>query len=183
MMKIKTLLFLAIVLNSCSNKTSFVDTFDCELETFPNLERIEDVKKIFSVYYPDHWKTNFYYDNQQSSIFSADTTKQLKETTLIDITHVSNKIVFDSIFFKKFNSNLSKLQLTETNTNKIVFKGKPSFYSEAEGVNNNFNYSVSNLFIRLDEKNYIHAKIEVYGENFIKERFCKGINLLDKIIF
>ena len=50
-------------------------------------------------------------------------------------------------------------------------------------INNNFNYSVSNLFIRLDEKNYIHAKIEVYGENFIKERICKGINLLDKIIF
>lgn len=182
-MKFKILLLLVIVFNSCSKKTEFISVFNCEVETFSNLERIEDVKNLFSVYYPDHWKTNFYYDTNQSSIFTADTTKQLKETTLLDITHISNKIVFDSIFLKKFKSNLSEQYLTEISASKIIFKEKPSFYSEAKGINNNFNYYVFNLFIKLDENNYIHSKIEIYGDALKEERICKGINLLEKTIF
>ena len=182
-MKFKILLLLVIVFNSCSKKPQFIRVFNCELETFSNLERIEDVKNLFSVYYPDHWKTNFYYDNNQSSIFTADTTKQLKETILLDITHIANKIVFDSNFLKKFESNLSEQQLTEISANKIIFKEKPSFYSEARGMNNNFNYYVFNLFIKLDENNYIHSKIEIYGDALKEERICKGINLLEKTIF
>ena len=41
------------------------------------------------------------------------TTKQLKETMLLDITHIASELVFDSNFIKKFNSNLKKQQLTE----------------------------------------------------------------------
>ena len=182
-MKFKTLLLFIIVFNSCSKKSEFIKGFNCDVETFSNLERIEDVKNLFSVYYPDHWKTNFYYDNNQSSIFTADTTKQLKETILLDITHIASKIAFDSNFLKKIESNLSEQQLTEISANKIIFKEKPSFYSEAKGMNNNFNYYVFNLFIKLDENNYIHSKIEIYGDALKEERICKGINLLEKTIF
>ena len=181
-MKFKILLLLVIVFNSCSKKSQFIRVFNCEVETFSNLERIEDVKNLFSVYYPDHWKTNFYYDNNQSSIFTADTTKQLKETINF-LTSPFFLYFFDSKFLKKFESNLSELQLTEISANKIIFKEKPSFYSEAKGMNNNFNYYVFNLFIKLDENNYIHSKIEIYGDALKEERICKGINLLEKTIF
>jgi len=50
-------------------------------------------------------------------------------------------------------------------------------------MNNNFKYYVFNLFIKLDENNYIHSKIEVYGDVMREERICKGINLLEKTIF
>ena len=50
-------------------------------------------------------------------------------------------------------------------------------------MNNNFNYYVFNLFIKLDENNYIHSKIEIYGDALKEERICKGINLLEKTIF
>ena len=182
-MKFKILLLLVIVFNSCSKKPEYTMVFNCELETFSNLERIEDVKNLFSVYYPNNWKTNFYYDNNQSSIFTADTTKQLKETILLDITHIASKIAFDSNFLKKIESNLSEQQLTEISANKIIFKEKPYFYSEARGMNNNFNYYVFNLFIKLDENNYIHSKIEIYGDALKEKRICKGINLLEKTIF
>jgi len=172
-----------IVLSSCSKKTQFINEFDCEVVAFQNLERIEDVKKLFSVYYPDSWKTNLYYDKNQSSIYTADTTKQLKETMLLDITHISSELVFDSNFIRKFNSNLKQQQLTEISSNKILFIDKPTFYSEAKGVKNKFRYSVLNLFIKLDEKNYIHSTIEVYGDSLRRKRICKGINLLEKTIF
>jgi hypothetical protein len=182
-MKYKFFFLIIIVLSSCSKKTQFINGFDCEVVAFQNLERIEDVKKLFSVYYPDSWKTNLYYDKNQSSIYTADTTKQLKETMLLDITHISSELVFDSNFIRKFNSNLKQQQLTEINSNKILFRDKPTFYSEAKGVKNKFRYSVLNLFIKLDEKNYIHSTIEVYGDSLRRKRICKGINLLEKTIF
>ena len=182
-MKYKFFFLIIIVLSSCSKKTQFINEFDCEVVAFQNLERIEDVKKLFSVYYPDSWKTNLYYYKNQSSIYTADTTKQLKETMLLDITHISSELVFDSNFIRKFNSNLKQQQLTEINSNKILFRDKPTFYSEAKGVKNNFRYSVLNLFIKLDEKNYIHSTIEVYGDSLRRKRICKGINLLEKTIF
>jgi hypothetical protein len=182
-MKYNFFFLIIIVLSSCSKKTQFINEFDCEVVAFQNLERIEDVKKLFSVYYPDSWKTNLYYDKNQSSIYTADTTKQLKETMLLDITHISSELVFDSNFIRKFNSNLKQQQLTEINSNKILFRDKPTFYSEAKGVKNNFRYSVLNLFIKLDEKNYIHSTIEVYGDSLRRKRICKGINLLEKTIF
>jgi len=182
-MKYNFFFLIIIVLSSCSKKTQFINEFDCEVVAFHNLERIEDVKKLFSVYYPDSWKTNLYYDKNQSSIYTADTTKQLKETMLLDITHISSELVFDSNFIRKFNSNLKQQQLTEINSNKILFRDKPTFYSEATGVKNKFRYSVLNLFIKLDEKNYIHSTIEVYGDSLRRKRICKGINLLEKTIF
>ena len=182
-MKYKFFFLIIIVLSSCSKKTQFINEFDCEVVAFQNLERIEDVKKLFSVYYPDSWKTNLYYDKNQSSIYTADTTKQLKETMLLDITHISSELVFDSNFIRKFNSNLKQQELTEINSNKILFRDKPTFYSEAKGVKNKFRYSVLNLFIKLDEKNYIHSTIEVYGDSLRRKRICKGINLLEKTIF
>jgi len=182
-MKYNFFFLIIIVLSSCSKKTQFINEFDCEVVAFQNLERIEDVKKLFSVYYPDSWKTNLYYDKNQSSIYTADTTKQLKETMLLDITHISSELVFDSNFIRKFNSNLKQQQLTVINSNKILFSDKPTFYSEAKGVKNKFRYSVLNLFIKLDEKNYIHSTIEVYGDSLRRKRICKGINLLEKTIF
>jgi hypothetical protein len=182
-MKYNFFFLIIIVLSSCSKKTQFINEFDCEVVAFQNLERIEDVKNFFSVYYPDSWKTNLYYDKNQSSIYTADTTKQLKETMLLDITHISSELVFDSNFIRKFNSNLKQQQLTVINSNKILFSDKPTFYSEAKGVKNKFRYSVLNLFIKLDEKNYIHSTIEVYGDSLRRKRICKGINLLEKTIF
>ena len=115
--------------------------------------------------------------------FTADTTKQLKETMLLDITHISSELVFDSNFIRKFNSNLKQQQLTEISSNQILFRDKPTFYSEAKGFKNKFKYSVLNLFIKLNEKNYIHSTIEVYGDSLRRKRICKGINLLEKAIF
>ena len=55
-MKCKFFFIIIIALSSCSKKTQFINEFDCEVAVFQNLERIEDVKKLFSVYYPNSWK-------------------------------------------------------------------------------------------------------------------------------
>ena len=182
-MKYKFFFLIIIVLSSCSKKTQFINEFDCEVVAFQNLERIEDVKKLFSVYYPDSWKTNLYYDKNQSSIYTADTTKQLTETMLLDITHVSNTLKLDTDFITTFKTSLSNQQLIETTSKEISFQDKETYYSNAIGKKGNYAYQISNLFIKINENNYIHSKIEVYGDSLVNQRICNGINLIEKITY
>ena len=68
------------------------------LKSFKQLEKLRDLKKLFSIELPKTWNTNFYYDSLQSSIYTADTTKQLTETLLLDITIIKQNIKFDNAF-------------------------------------------------------------------------------------
>ena len=92
------LLFIVCLgLLKCTNQSKVNQSFHCKTSRFEQLEKLRDVKKLFSIELPKTWNTNFYYDTLQSSIYTADTTKQLTETFgyryLPDAT---KKIVFHS---------------------------------------------------------------------------------------
>ncbi len=179
----KKILILLIVatLTSCSYKSKISKDLDCKTTSYHNLEVIKDFKENFTVQFPDNWKTNLYYDNNQSSIYSADTTKQLTETFLVDITQVSTKLELDTDFMQKFKTSLLNGQLVETTSYETKFQGKETYYSRALGKKNNYTYEVCNLFIKTGENNYIHAKAEVYGDSLINERICNAMSLIEKI--
>jgi len=179
MKKITLILFVSILF-SCNSKSELYKELNCKSTPFSNLESIEDVKKLFTVQFPDNWKTNLYYDKSQSSIYTADTTKQLTETMLLDITHVSNTLRLNTDFIKKFKQNLVNQKLVETVSGERTFKNKEAYYSNAFGKKNGFDYQIMNLFIKINEKNYLHSKIEVYGDSLVNQRICNGLSLLEK---
>lgn len=78
-------LLTSLLLMSCQDKSEISQEFNCQKVSFNNLEIVEDVKDLFSLEIPKDWKTNLYQDEVQSSVFTADTTKQLTETVLLDI--------------------------------------------------------------------------------------------------
>jgi len=180
-MKKKFVFLTFIIIASCNSKSKISKDLDCQPESYSNIETVEDVKKLFTVKFPDHWKTNLYYDNNQSSIYTADTTKQLTETILLDITHVSNELKLDSDFIQKFKTSLKDLKLVKTTSFKLNFQEKESYFSKAIGKKRKFAYEICNLFIKINANNYIHAKAEVYGDSLINERLCNAISLLEKI--
>lgn len=167
-------------ISSCNSKSDLLKDVNCTSDHFFNLEKIEDFKKLFIVQFPDTWKTNLYYDKHQSSIYTGDTTKQLTETMLLDITYVSKKLTFDTIFVKKFKNNLKNQDLMEKTTRELVFQNKKSYYSRAFGKKRGFDYQISNLFIKVNQNNYVHAKIEVYGDSLVDQRICRGLHLIEK---
>ena len=178
----KILVFLVFVaFMSCDSKSKISKDLNCQPESYSNLETIEDVKKLFTVKFPDNWKTNLYYDKSQSSIYSADTTKQLTETILLDITHVSKELKLDTGFIQRFKTSLINQKLVEKTSYELTFKNKESYYSRALGKKGSFAYEICNLFIKINNNNYIHAKAEVYGDSLINQRLCNAISLLEKI--
>jgi hypothetical protein len=183
MKSVSRLLFISIFIISC-NKTALEKEFSCSSESFNgNTEKVIDVKKSFSIQIPKHWKTNLFFDKMQSSIYSADTTKQLTETVLIDITQLQIGYQFDARFKKQLTLNDSIQKLKNKHQNAFKFKNKNAYYAISSGKKGNFTYQILNIFAKQNDTNSFHLKTEIYGNSDINKRFCKAIHILNSITF
>tara|TARA_R110002126_G_scaffold206886_1_gene353992 strand:+ start:23784 stop:24356 length:573 start_codon:yes stop_codon:yes gene_type:complete len=155
--------------------------FNCKNITFNNLETVDDMKALFSVDLPKNWKINLYQDEVQSSIFAADTTKQLTETMLLDVTFIQNKINFDDAFLLKQEQEYLSENLIKIKSKAITFQEKSALYMVFKGKKGVFDYQICNTFIKVNASNFIFAKTEVYGDSLVNQRFCEAFLLLENI--
>jgi hypothetical protein len=175
-------IFLALLLLFSCNETSEIrEHFNCETPTFHTLEKVDDLKNLFSIDIPKDWKINLYQDEIQSSIFTADTTKNLTETVLLDVTFINKKIDFDLLFLlEQEQENLAK-NLIKIKSKEFIFHKKPSIYIIYKGKKGEFPYQICNTFIKVNEENFILAKTEVYGDSLVHKRFCKAFTFVENI--
>jgi hypothetical protein len=181
-MKYLLLLFIASLLFYSCKKQSYISTnFNCKEIKITNLEEVKDVKNLFTLQLPKSWKTNLFYDKMQSSIYTADTTKQLTETVLLDITHINNAINFNTLFkLKQEQESLAK-DLIQTQSKEITFLNKPSYFTVSKGKKGNYAYKICQIFIKINQEQLILAKAEVYGDSLVNKRMCTAITLIEKI--
>ena len=181
MKKFIQLFIIALLLFSCANSSEISENFNCKNSKLDNLEKVIDAKELFTIQFPKNWKTNLYQDEVQSSIFSADTVKQLTETVLLDVTFIKNNINFDELFLlNQEQENLAK-GLIKIKSKKLTFLEKSSIYILYKGKKGKFNYQTCHTFIKVNEDNFILAKTEVYGDSLVNQRFCKAISLINSI--
>ena len=80
---------------NCNTTTNFADT-----------KEISGFLKHFKLDVPKHWKSELYYDEIQSRFYSADTTKQLTETYIIDVTWHQGEIELNSDFEQVIDNDI-----------------------------------------------------------------------------
>ena len=177
----KLFLIATFLFFSCHKQSDLNKDFNCDITKFNNVEIVGDMKKLFSIEIPKHWKTNLYQDEVQSSIFTADTTKQLKETILLDITFVEKKINFDEAFLLQQEQKYLSKNLIKIKSKRLKNSEKPTLYMVYKGKKGNFNYQICNTFIKINTSNFILAKTEVYGDSLVNQRLCKAFSLIEKI--
>ena len=113
----------SLLLFSCNNRSEISSEFNCSSSKLKNLEKVTDVKELFNIHLPKNWKINLYQDKSQSSIFAADTIKELTETTLLDITFIKNKINFNEDFLlKQEQENLPRKLIKTTSVSNFQNK-------------------------------------------------------------
>jgi hypothetical protein len=183
MNKYLLLFFSFCLFSSCKQQTKISRDFDCSKATFSSLEEITDMKNSFSVSFPEYWKTNLYYDHAQSSIYGADTTKQLTETTILDVALVQKNITFDAVFKLNLEREHLKNNLIKTRSNEEKFQENIAYYSLSKGVKGNYPYRILDLFVKINGQNFLHAKTQVYGDSAVNKRLCRAIDLIEKITF
>ena len=118
---------LLIVFSSCSNQSELSGNFDCGNSNNENKTTLKDFNKNFKLNIPVSWKTELYYDNFQSEIFSADTVKQLTETYILDVSYKLGSVQFNDDYFFKNDSILSNKNLKIIKSKNILFQDKQVF--------------------------------------------------------
>ncbi|WP_369047524.1 hypothetical protein [Tenacibaculum sp. UWU-22] len=170
-----------ILLISC-NSSDLEKEFPCKnSSSYTHLETTNDIQNLFSISLPKHWKTNLYYDNTQTSIFSADTTTSLTKTTLIDVTLLYSPITFNEQFKQKITRENISEQLSFIKSKTLIFLNKPSYFTFSKGKKKKYTYHILTIYSKVNSENFLQTKIEVYGDSLINERFCKAIKLIEKI--
>ena len=167
--------------SSCETKSTMQNDFDCEAISIHKSETVEDVKGLFSLKIPNHWEMNLYEDAMQSSIFTADTTKQLTKTVLLDVTLVENSIQFDEAFELKQEQEYLLNKLIKIKSKAFTVAEKTALYMLFKGKKGEFNYQICNIFIKLNPKQFIIAKAEVYGDSLINQRLCRAFAIIENI--
>ncbi|WP_435414912.1 hypothetical protein [Polaribacter aestuariivivens] len=170
-----------LLLFSCQQKTDLQKECNCKEIFIKNLEDVTDAKNIFSIQLPKNWKKNLYTDNTQTSIYAADTIKQLTESILLDVNFIKNKITFNDIFKLKIEQESLSKKLIQKKAKEIIFLNKPSYYTIAIGKKGNFKYQVLQIFTKVNNQNSLLTTAQIYGDSLVENRICKAITLLEKM--
>ena len=184
--KMKSFLYiiaLFFILISCKNQSELSKTFNCKTSNLSNSEVFTDFKQNFNITIPTNWNTELYYNEFQSEIFTADTTKQLSETYILDAAFNYGNLEFNDDFYNKTASILATSNLQKIKDGSIKFKSKPAYWYLVKGTKKGFNYNQFNLLIKLSKETYFTAYSEIYGTNNIDERICESITILNSIEF
>jgi len=178
------LIVFSFMMISCKNN-DLLDTFDCNTSShFTDSKKYHDVLKKFKVSIPKHWKTELYFDEYQSEIYSADTTKQLSESYIIDLAWHQGELVFDEDFEQKILENLTQIEHLETVVSGYsTFVKHKIYYNLSVGKNTDITYHYLQIYMQYREDTYYIFNSKIYGNEFVNERVCASISLFQGIQF
>ena len=176
-------LLLTLLLYGCTNSPYLSSEFDCDIENYTNLKAYEDVNNNFNIDIPISWKTELYFSDFESEIFSADTTKQLTESYILDASFNSGRLTFDTKFYQSTDSIAHMNNLKLINSGNQLFQDKSTYWNILQGTKNGFPYHQFNLMVKLSRNSYFKGYTEVYGDSAVYERICRSITIFETIVF
>ena len=178
------LLILLISMSSCQ-KDTINESFDCNTTTnFANTEEVQGILKHFKITIPSDWKSELYFDETQSRFYSADTTKQLSETYIVDVTWHQGELKFGKDFETLVVDDLKlNQQLTPIKSGFGEFKDFKGYYNLSKGFQSGFDYHFFQIFLITATDEYFTLTTKVYGTEFVNERICSSVSLFEKITF
>ncbi len=173
-----------LFLQSCK-KNDIRNELNCLTTTnFADTKEIIGFLKHFKVKVPKNWKSELYYDETQSRFYSADTSKQLTETYIIDVTWHQGEIELNSDFKQIIENDIKQNeQLKPIKEGFGYFKDIPCYYNLAKGIHAGFTYHYLQIYLKTNVDEYYNLTSKVYGDEFIEERICESLSLFENITF
>lgn len=180
----KKIIFLILTIGfiSCQSN-SLKKEFNCETNAeFSELKEYRDFLKNFRISVPKNWKTTLYYDEYSSEIYSADTTKQLTDSYVLEMSWKQGELDLNEAFAKSINDTLQlKEQLKMTKSGMGEFKGKPMYFNLSEGKRSGIDYKYLQVYLKTNIDEYITLTSKVFGDQLVNERLCESVELFDSL--
>ncbi len=179
-MKKLIIIIIAIGFVSCQSN-SLRKEFNCETKTeFSELKEYRDFLKNFRIQVPKSWKTTLYYDEYSSDIYSADTTKQLTDSYVLEMSWKQGELILDKTFEEKIKDTLKlKEQLKIIKSGFGKFKEKPMYFNLSEGTRSGIKYKYLQVYLKTNIDEYITLTSKVFGDKLVNERLCASVELFD----
>jgi hypothetical protein len=177
-------LLLIIALTSCE-KNDVADAFDCNSSIhFSETKEMNDVLKKFKIDIPTDWNSKLYYDEYKSVLYSADTTKNLSETYIAEITWHQGELELNEDLDHKVQEAIeTKEELQTIKSGFGKFKKFPAYYNLSNGKKMDFEYFYLQVYLQTKPDEYFTLTTKIYGNEFVDERICASVALFDNITF
>lgn len=184
MRKFVLLTITLLLLFACS-KNDLTEEFSCgSLSLSDDLKEYRDVLKKFRASIPQHWKTQLYFDDYQSQLYSADTTKGLTETYIIDIAWHQGELALDEFFDQKVKDTLAiKEQLSFVKSSLGRFKDRPAYWNLSKGKTGKHTVQFLQMYIKTAPDEYFTLSTKVFGDQLVDERICEAIAIYETLEF
>ena len=179
-----TVLFLGLVLGGCKN-SRFEREFGCETPMgFSNTKTYKDVLSHFEIEIPKNWKTSLYYDEYQSKLYTADTTRNLSESYIVDVTWHQGELVINDEFDQLVSEQVGReFNLIPVKSGEGDFLDLPAYYHISTGKKNDLNWHYLQVYLKYDTDEYYTLTSKIYGNELVTERICASFALFKEFEF
>ena len=175
---------LTLMLISCQN-SKFEKEFECETPiSYTQTKTFKDVLNHFEIDVPSNWKSELYYDEYQSALYTADTTKALRETYILDIAWHQGELVLNKEFEVRVAQNASRnLKLVPVRSGFGEYLGHPAYYHIATGKSEDLSWHYLEIYVQHKVDEYYTFTSKIYGNEFVSERICASFSVFNEITF
>ncbi len=178
------LALLTLFLTSCQ-KSKFEREFECETpSSYTQTKTYKDILGHFEIDVPSSWKTELYYDEFQSALYTADTTKTLRETFILDVSWRQGELVLNKDFEVKVAQNATRnLKLIPVKSGFGDYLGNPAYYHIATGKSDDLSWHYLEVYVQHKVDEYYVFTAKIYGDEFVSERICSSFSIFGDLIF
>lgn len=179
-----SLLLLTLLLVACE-KSKFEREFECDTpSSYTQTKNYKDVLGHFEVEIPSSWKTELYYDEYQSALYTADTTKALRETFILDMAWRQGELVLNKDFEIRVAQNAERnLKLIPVKSGFGDYLGNPAYYHIATGKGDDLNWHYLEVYVQHKVDEYYVFTSKIYGDEFVSERICASFSIFNDLVF
>lgn len=173
-----------IVLSSCKN-SQFEREFSCDTPmSFSNTKTYKDVLSHFEIDVPKNWKTSLYYDEYQSKLYTADTTRNLSESYIIDVSWHQGELIIDDDLERLVSEQVGReFNLIPVKAGEGEFLDYPSYYHISTGKKNNMSWHYLQIYLKYAPDEYYTLTSKIYGDELVTERICASFAVFKELEF
>ncbi len=174
---------LLAVVSACKPSSELDSIFSCQSSTISlsSLETITDYQNNFSVEIPKNWKTQFYFNDIQSEIISADTIKDLSDSYIMDFSMVSAPITIDTVLRSRIEKKGLENHLNVVKNKFYTYKGKKGISFLSKKVKQDPSLYLFQSYLKVSDSKYLYTKIEFYGDTNVNTRLCEAISIMNTL--
>lgn len=173
-----------VVFGSCKN-SQFEREFSCETPmSFSNTKTYKDVLSHFEIDVPKNWKTSLYYDEYQSKLYTADTTRNLSESYIIDVSWHQGELIIDDDLERLVSEQVGReFNLIPVKAGEGEFLDYPSYYHISTGKKNNMSWHYLQIYLKYAPDEYYTLTSKIYGDELVTERICSSFAVFKELEF